>query len=516
MSAPTLEEAISFIEQKDFNQAEAILVQLRNLDPANARINYTLAIVAIQKNDLIAALALLDTASRVATEQPFVFSTFSSVLLRLGDATAAYKMATRATALAPKSPQGHIALGEVFAEQGKADLAIQSYETALTYAPDNISLLAILSRHHRSLGHVAKADELLNKALQKDPQNPEALVEAARTEGRADAEDIAGRINSLLAERNASLEPEHWYNLSRAAAAIAERIGDWATSFSHHANDRSALHRPYNKGLRDWQVKTCKDVFTPEYFAERRDVALTTDRPIFVLGMPESGCKEIEALLARHPNVRTGGEIGYFSALGMRLAEGEDVSPAYFRHALHLEEKDLKKIGSGYLKALEAVDKKARRIVDTNLFNYQHLWLLALLFPNASFVHAFRSPLDACAAIYTSELGHGHNYMIDQESIGHHYKTYGDLVDHWSQVLPIQMHHVSYEALINNRKEELEKLLTHVGLPHDTAYVEREAAETSIPANVSASARIGFGADNAEHLGPLTEALGPLAKVRLS
>jgi len=515
MSAPTLDDAISLIEQKNFDQAEAILVQLRAMNPANARVNYALAVVAIQKNDLISALALLDASTRVATEQPFVYSTFSSVLLRLGDKTAAYKMASKATALAPKSSQSHIALGEVYAEQEKHDLAIQSYETALTYAPENVSLLAILSRHHRKLGDTAKADSLLSEALEKDSQNPDALVEAASVDGWPNQEQIGTTIENLLKDRDRELDEEHWYNLSRAAAHLAEKRGDWASAFAHHNNDRAALNRQYNTQHRDWQVKTIKEAFTQDYFAKRREVSSSSNRPIFVVGMPSSGIQEIEAILARHPNVKTGGEIGYFGALGMRLSEGEDISPNYFRAAVNMGGKDFKKISSGYLKVLEGIDRKAKHIVDVNAFNYQHLWLLALLYPNASFIHAFRSPLDACASTYTAKLPHGHHYNIDQKSLGHHYRTYGDMMDHWSQTLPVSVHHVSYEALINNREEEIGKLLTHVGLAHDAVYIEREMAEHE-PVGQNAADKIGFGRDHQEHLAELSETLGPLANVRLS
>ncbi|MEP5623309.1 MAG: sulfotransferase, partial [Hyphomicrobiales bacterium] len=135
-------------------------------------------------------------------------------------------------------------------------------------------------------------------------------------------------------------------------------------------------------------------------------------------------------------------------------------------------EKDFKKVGRRYLKELENADDKAIRIVDKMPHNFEMLWLIALLFPNAKFILMKRNSNDICNSIYTTSFNSWHSYNIDQKTLGQYYNTYEDLIDHWKSVLPIEIFELDYENLIADQEEESRKLLDHIGLDWDPACLE--------------------------------------------
>lgn len=128
---------------------------------------------------------------------------------------------------------------------------------------------------------------------------------------------------------------------------------------------------------------------------------------------------------------------------------------------------DAQRIGRRYLSHLEDIDKRAHRVIDKMPHNFENLWLLALLFPNASFVHVTRSAEDTCLSIYMTPLPPHHSYNESQASLGRYFNLYRDLMAHWSEVLPVALRHQSYESLVSDNETESRALLAHTGLDWD-------------------------------------------------
>ena len=71
----------------------------------------------------------------------------------------------------------------------------------------------------------------------------------------------------------------------------------------------------------------------------------------------------------------------------------------------------------------------------------------------------------ACFSIFKTHFGtSGNKYAYDLVDLGNYYNLYVDLMKHWHAVLPNYIYDISYEQLINNQKEETQKLLNACGL----------------------------------------------------
>jgi len=102
--------------------------------------------------------------------------------------------------------------------------------------------------------------------------------------------------------------------------------------------------------------------------------------------------------------------------------------------------------------------------------------------------------------------------------MGHFYRTYVELMEHWDQVLPGKVLRVNHEDVVNDLEGNVRRVLAFCGLEFEPACLEYYKTERRIHTVSSEQVRRPVsreGIDQWRHfepwLGPLREALGPLA-----
>ena len=68
--------------------------------------------------------------------------------------------------------------------------------------------------------------------------------------------------------------------------------------------------------------------------------------------------------------------------------------------------------------------------------NYLHVWLIALLFPNAKIIHCVRDPRDIGLSIFTFRFHGEHGYAHDLADLGWMIGEQDRLMNHWQAALP--------------------------------------------------------------------------------
>jgi len=102
--------------------------------------------------------------------------------------------------------------------------------------------------------------------------------------------------------------------------------------------------------------------------------------------------------------------------------------------------------------------------------NFIHLGAMSLLFPEATFIHIRRDPMDTCLSCYFQNfVAQGLTFAYNLETLGHYYLLYQDLMEHWRRVLPVRMHEVQYEHLVEDPEGQIASLLEFCGLEWDEA-----------------------------------------------
>ncbi len=129
--------------------------------------------------------------------------------------------------------------------------------------------------------------------------------------------------------------------------------------------------------------------FQPELFTRLSGCGLPSRRPVFVFGLPRSGTTLIEQVLSSHSQVHGAGELLLgrrdFEAIPGLLDQPGELPIACLGDprigpVLH-------QIAERHDARLAELSGQAQRVVDKMPDNYMYLGLLAILFPNASFIH---------------------------------------------------------------------------------------------------------------------------------
>lgn len=149
--------------------------------------------------------------------------------------------------------------------------------------------------------------------------------------------------------------------------------------------------------------------------------------------------------------------------------------------------------------------------------NFRHLGLIHLILPNAKIIDARREPMDCCWSGFKQLFAEGQEFTYSLEDIGHYYRAYVDLMNHWTEVLPEgRILRVQHEDVLDNLERQVVKILDYCELPFENACLEfhqtdravRTASSEQVRQPISRTGQNRWKPYDA-HLGPLKRALGP-------
>jgi hypothetical protein len=150
--------------------------------------------------------------------------------------------------------------------------------------------------------------------------------------------------------------------------------------------------------------------------------------------------------------------------------------------------------------------------------NFELLGLIALCLPNAKIIHCRRNPVDTCLSCWTKNFNDAHAYSRSLTELGLYYREYHDLMRHWHETLPIKILDVDYENYTTDLESSARRIIDFVGLDWDTRCLDFHSVERPVRTASLWQVRQPIYRTSVEkwrnyerHLGPLIEALGPLA-----
>lgn len=439
-------------------------------DPNNAQANFTLGIAAYQAGDIGLAIARLNIAADKAPKHPQVHQLLGLALLNAGDLKSAQKSLKKAILLSPNVADFHAQLGDLYTRKRQPDLARASFEAALKIEANNGYALIGMGQLEVSVGNIEDAVTWFELAISQKKELPAAYQFLTMTRTYQSRPEELSQIEELLknvAQANTEKSNLHW-----AAGKIYYDIGDTERAVQHYHSARKLRYSDFDQVKYEERMAFMKEVFDKNFFSSRLEFGDKSKRPVFIFGMPRSGTTLAEQIISRHSHVASGAEISYFRHLQQDLGLTRAPSTALETRLKSMEARDFKTFAKGYLSVLNDVDKRADRVTDKMPHNYEMLWLMSLLFPNAAFVHCCRCPADTCISLLSHALSPAHSYCLTQQSVGRYFHAYANLMEHWQQVLPVQLHRLSYEKLVDDQLGESHKLLEQCGLEWEEECLE--------------------------------------------
>lgn len=336
--------------------------------------------------------------------------------------------------LDPHNPEAYKDLAVALAENGRLDGALAATRKALALRPRYFAALYLLAQ----LKRFSPGDEDL------------MTLEA-------------------LARDRTNLGPRELTRLYFTLAKAYEDVGDFERSFSYlrEANARRRRTFRYDVGVDVTAMLQIEHAFGVELFKRFSGAGSDSTLPVLVVGMPRSGTSLVEQVLASHPGVVGGGELGHLDELARALpllSAGGEPFPAVVGD---LRRDDVTRIGHGYVRRLQQVASDAARVTDKNPLNFLYLGFAALIAPQARVVHCMRDPLDTCLSCYTLDF-EDMPFAFDLRELGIYYRAYLRLMEHWRTIAAGEwMLEVSYEDLVTNLEEVARRIVGHCGLEWD-------------------------------------------------
>jgi tetratricopeptide (TPR) repeat protein len=388
-------------------------------------------------------------------------------LRRFDEALASYAQALARGVRQPE--EVHLNRGVILADHLRQDAAAElELRAALAINPRYLPALRNLANLHEDLGRREEALATYARILELDPLAFESLARSAslRRVERPD-DPLIARLRAALADTAAGAAERA--SLGFALGAALDSCGEYAAAFAAYeaANRESRASAPaaprYDRARQERYTDELIRAFHERARGSGRAQAAGGPRPIFICGMFRSGSTLAEQLLARHPQIRAGGELELLPTL-VRT----ELAP-YPSAVAAQPESRIAQLGQHYLAALAQLFPGAAHVTDKRPDNFLHIGLIKRLMPDARIVYTARDPLDNCLSIYFLHLDQQMGYALDLLDTGHYYREHRRLMAHWKALYADELLELSYDNLVADPRPVLERLLSFCGLPWDEA-----------------------------------------------
>jgi tetratricopeptide (TPR) repeat protein len=377
--------------------------------------------------------------------------------------------------LEPGRPLNYNNLGWLYQEDGRFDDARQQFQQALDLQPSFPLAHISLGGLEEELGNMELAECCFRKALECNPGHPIALARLATLLRDKLPDDDLAVLESRLNDQALDQTPRANLQFGLAHVLDSRHRYDEAARLLVEANAvcQAALEKKqqrYQSADHERFVTNTIATFQPELFARLDGAGLATRRPVFVFGLPRSGTTLIEQVLASHSMIHGAGEMTLgrkdFEAIpGLLNRNGDSTLVCMDDPQVATA---IRKLALDHDARLAVVGGPARRVVDKMPDNYMYLGLLALLFPNATFIHCRRDLRDIAVSCWMTNF-RSIRWANSHEQIASRFAQYLRLMDHWRTVLPTPIVEVDYEATVDDLESVSRRVVAASGLEWEPA-----------------------------------------------
>ncbi|UUR07456.1 tetratricopeptide repeat-containing sulfotransferase family protein [Sphingomonas glaciei] len=426
---------------------------------------------ALQRGDLVHAADAFAAAAETApalADAWFNLAWVQRALRRFEEALGSYGRALEAGVAGPE--EAHVNRAAILADHlFRTDEAVADYERALTLQPGFAPALAGLAQLFEDEGRTEEAKGAYRRLLEAAPGNGRALARIAMIDLQGgDPGQVAADLTAAM-RRGGSTEDQAELLFALASAQDAgERYGEaFSTLLQANRLSEQLSGRRYDRAAFEQLVSRLIAAF-PEAWPE---TAIDQAAPIFLCGPFRSGSTLTEQILARHPDVRAGGELEAVPAIAAGLQP-------YPEAILQLPADLLDQLRAAYRAEAALVPGAGRRTTDKRCDNFRHIGLIQTLFPAAPIVHTSRHPLDTLVSTLFLRFGDGVSYGHRLEDAAHQAIQHHRLMQHWRRIMPGRIHDFSYDALVREPEAALRPLAGFLQLSWDDRLLRPAQAGT--------------------------------------
>ena len=372
----------------------------------------------------------------------------------------------KALGIVPRDPGILYYLAKTRTAQGNYQAALNGFHKVLRQIPDHPAAIAGLAEVHQRRGEPDQALKQLQPWLEKKTETPDMALVGASSLLQLKKYDEVIELTSRHVETEIPAAVRN--NLYHLIGKARERAGAYAEAFAAHRLANEGHNALADVERRLERIDQLIEVFSAEGLARLPRCADASDLPIFIVGMPRCGSTLVENIIAAHPHAHGAGELSSMYRRVQSIMLDLEATEPYPMCMPVIEQEDVDLLGRQHLAELAKLGRRASRVVDKYLTNYEHLGLIELLMPGARVIHCRRDPLDMCLSCYFEPLPLPANaYATDLVCLGRIYQASERLMHHWADVLALPILNVIYEELVADPESQIRKIIDFIELEWD-------------------------------------------------
>lgn len=504
-------------QQDRLQEAQQLLTRSVQQEPLNPNAWSDLGMARIRADAPEQALDAFSRALALAPEHPDALNNMAQAFRKLRRFDQARPLLEKLVSLRPDSAEVRYALADVQYKMNDIKNAIANFQKAVRLDPDDRRIRIGLGEAYESNGQFKQAKMQYLAVLRREPDSPLALAKLLQVrEGAIDAAWIS-RAQALADDPATPEDGRIRLNVALGYWNDREKRYDEAFRRLQLGYDAQARRDPFDADGYSRAIDSLIEALTADFYESAPTSAVESERPIFIVGMPRSGTTLTEQILASHSEVAAGGELSMLLQVSYQIGDLSRSGEPYPHGLRTTGRMGLRQMARRYLDHLDKVSPDAARVTDKLPFNFMHLGVIALLFPNARIVHCRRHPLDNCLSCYFTSFAEQIRFANKLDTLGRYYVDYDRLMRHWHSVLPVNIFDLQYEQLVNDTENQIRALLEYCGLGWQDAclsfYKTRRGVRT--PSRWQVRQPIYTGSVQrwqayAKHLEPLVRILEPV------
>ena len=520
LPAPLI-SVIELISQNKLIKAEEICRAFLQKAPRNVEGMRLLAEIGVKLGILDDAEFLLDSATQFAPEHVPAHIDLVQVLRKRQKFEAALAQAKRLFDRQPQNPQFKSIYAIELMQTGKIEAALTLLDEVLAQVPGDAATLTTKGHALKTKGESLAAIDAYRSAYEHNPDHGEAFYSLANLKTYRFTDEELQLMGQQ--ENNRNLSPSGRVYLNFALGKAHEDAADYERAFGYYAegNRQKKIQSRYDAEKMRVEFQDTQRVCTASLLAEENQGGNASSAPIFVLGLPRAGSTLIEQILSSHSMVDGTSELPNILSLSQSLRRKSRGSGGYPAVLADLTMEERTRFGDQYIADTQIHRGDAAFFVDKMPNNFRHIGLIKLILPNAKIIDARRHPLSCCFSGFKQLFAEGQEFSYDLGDIGHYYRDYVELMDHWDRVMPGFILRVQHEDVVDDLRGQVARLLAFCGLPFEEACVAFHKTERSVKTPSSEQVRqpiFRSSLDTWENyepwLSPLKQALGEEVRQR--
>ena len=455
-------QAMILMRRGRFAEASVVCRDLVTAEPRDFESWGNLGACLLRSGDAKASVDALTQSLKLRRDQQHIRDAWAEAHIEAGSGEEALKFAREATTtFRLHCPRTRVTIARLEELLGRPDQALAALEEALQLEPGHVPALLAIARLHEKQNRLDEFAEVIARLeASPEPVSDLSLLKAQLAFRRGELEQalqlstsasdtldpgaraqLIGRIHDRLGNAKQAFEAFEQMNRDNGvgSAIVEARAEAFRTSLDHRAKTLS------RKWIRGWPAASAVDI---------------PASPIFLVGFPRSGTTLLDTLMMGHPRLCVAEEKPMLDVVAREIGGYEQLGK--------LNERKLRDLRHLYFEETRkhVPDLGNRILVDKQPFAMIEAPLIHRLFPSARFVYAQRHPCDVVLSCFITRFEP--NYALSNfTTLDGTARLYEQISAFWFKcwtVMPLIVHVVRYERLVEDPESEMRALLTFLGL----------------------------------------------------